>query len=90
MTSPPQEIEILCPGCGIRFRDWYRPSINLMLDQFDDAYIDEATSAICPSCSIKVRLQSLIVRNDRTWEIRPGGRDGRVGGERNAALKPKL
>ncbi len=36
MTSPPEEITITCPKCGETYKDWYTPSINLMLDDVDD------------------------------------------------------
>ena len=39
MTSPPREITVTCPDCGHIYEDWYRPSINLSLDDFDDDYL---------------------------------------------------
>lgn len=46
MTSPPKEIEVTCPDCGHFYRDWYRPSINLSLDDFDDEYLEETTTFV--------------------------------------------
>jgi endogenous inhibitor of DNA gyrase (YacG/DUF329 family) len=61
MTSPPEEIEVTCPGCGHVYRDWRRASFNLSLpDEFDDEYMDQATSAICPRCGLKVYFETLV------------------------------
>ena len=43
MTSPPAQVTVECPRCGHVYRDWWRPSINLDLDEFDDAYLDKAS-----------------------------------------------
>jgi hypothetical protein len=61
MTSPPREVEVCCPNCSSVYRDWYRPSLNLDLDDFDDDYIDAASSAVCPSCGHKIYFDSLVV-----------------------------
>ena len=72
MTTLPEEITITCPKCGERYKDWYRPSMNLTLDDFDDDYIEEASSVTCPSCKTKVRMGSLVVDEDGTfWEMPP-------------------
>lgn len=63
MTSPPEEIEVLCPQCKRRYRDWYRPSVNLDLDDFDSEYLDRCSSAVCPHCGFKVYFDTLQVRN---------------------------
>lgn len=34
---------MICPACGRVYSDWWRPSINLDLDDFDDAHLAEAT-----------------------------------------------
>jgi hypothetical protein len=47
-----------------------RGSINLELDDFDEEYIDQATSSTCPECNFEVYHQSLIVREDGVWEMR--------------------
>ena len=69
MTSPSERIEVKCPQCGELYEDWYRGSINLALEHFDDQYIEEATTATCPSCGHKVALDVLIVRENGVWEI---------------------
>ena len=70
MTSPPEQITVECPGCGQSYRDWWRPSINLALDDFDEEYLDQASSATCDHCGMKVCLDTLIVRvEDGTWAI---------------------
>ena len=67
MTSPAEEITITCPKCGETYKDWYRPSINLMLDDVDDDDIEEMSSVTCPSCETKVRMGSLVVGEDGTF-----------------------
>ena len=70
MTSPPEEISVKCPGCGKVYEDWWRASINLSLgEDFDDTYLDEATSSTCPDCGHKVLHGALIVREDGVREI---------------------
>ena len=71
MTMPPEEITVTCPKCGETYKDWYRPSMNLMLDDFDDDYIEEMSSVTCPSCETKVRVGSLVVGEDGTFWV-PG------------------
>jgi len=69
MTSPIKRILVQCPQCGQEYEDWYHPSINLMLDDFDDDYLDQATSATCPNCGTKVPLSSLIVDKDGVFHV---------------------
>ena len=69
MTSPPQDIIIRCPSCGEMFKDWWRPSINLQLDHFDDDYMKRATVKTCPHCQTEIRLDTLIVDEDGVWHI---------------------
>ena len=56
MTSPPEKISICCPACKLIYEDWWRPSINPTLESFDADYIDEASSATCPRCEVKISL----------------------------------
>lgn len=63
MTMPIETVEVECPNCGHRYEDWQRRSVNLDLDDFDEAYLDECSSAVCPQCKFKVRFESLIVRD---------------------------
>lgn len=62
MTSPPKLIKVECPGCGLLYFDWYRPSINLSLDDFDDDYLEEASTTTCPECGVKYELGTLFAR----------------------------
>ena len=39
----------------------------MMLDDFDEDYIEEASSATCPHCSYRVSLEVLIVEPDGVW-----------------------
>jgi hypothetical protein len=71
MTSPPQEITVKCPKCGKVYEDWYRASVNLMLDDFDDDYLDECSSATCPDCGYKIEFDILIVDKEGTFIV-PG------------------
>jgi len=61
MTSPIEAITVSCPKCNLIYEDWWRPSVNLMLDQFDEAYLDACSSATCPRCKTKVSLPALRV-----------------------------
>ena len=75
MTSPPEEIEVECPKCGGVYSDWYRPSINLTLEKFDEEYLEEASTSTCPECGYKVRHTVLTVREDGVWEFSGDGGD---------------
>ena len=48
MTSPIEQIEIRCPKCGTDYKDWYRASINLMLDDLNEEYLPRR-GLICAS-----------------------------------------
>ena len=65
MTSPPEDITIKCPKCGHVYKDWWRPSINLGLDDFDEAYLIEATTSTCPKCGFRIEHSALMVGKDR-------------------------
>jgi len=67
MTSPVERITIVCPECGCTFDDWWRASVNLLLDDFDEEYLDECRSAACPSCGFSVCFDVLVV--DREWIV---------------------
>ena len=67
MTSPPEKIQVECPQCGHVYSDWYRPSINLTLDDFDEEHLEEASTSTCPECGHKVRHHVLTVREDGVW-----------------------
>src|SRR5262249_61550859 len=70
MTMPPEEISVECPECGLLYDSVYRPSMNLMLDNFDDEYIERMSTATCPSCGCKARLGVLVVNPPATFELR--------------------
>jgi hypothetical protein len=71
MTSPIEEITIKCPVCKQVFQDWYRGSINLMMDPWaTEEYIQQAQSATCPQCGHVVDLGGMTVSEDgTTWTI---------------------
>ena len=69
MTSPPEHIQVACPKCGHVYPDWYRPSINLTLEHFDEEYLEQASTSTCPECGHKVRHNVLTVREDGAWEF---------------------
>ena len=48
MTSPIEDITVECPKCGHLYQDWFRGSVNLDLDDFDEEYLDQCSSATCP------------------------------------------
>jgi len=63
MTMPIETIKVRCPNCQKIYKDWYRGSINLDLENFDDDYIDQCSSATCPKCGHKVYFANLVVKN---------------------------
>jgi len=40
-----------------------------MLDDFDDDYLEQCSSATCPDCGYKVEFDSLIVDREGTFVI---------------------
>jgi len=70
VTSPPEQIEVECPGCGRVYKDWYRASVNLTLEGWDaddpevKQYLRECSTATCPRCSNVVELDTLVVDGD--------------------------
>lgn len=76
MTSPIETVTVTCPDCGENYEDWYRASINLSLDDFDQAYVDEASSATCPECGFMVRFEALVVDEDGSFTAPEGAQKG--------------
>lgn len=56
MTSPPEEIIVECPNCRRWYDTWHRPSINRLIDNFSDEFIEKASTAICPYCNCQAAL----------------------------------
>ena len=75
MTSPPCQITIRCPSCALSFEDWWRPSINLQLDDFDQEYIKSATIKTCPGCGARILLETLIVDEEGIWHLDGAGEE---------------
>jgi predicted RNA-binding Zn-ribbon protein involved in translation (DUF1610 family) len=69
MTSPPEPITVKCPQCGKVYEDWYRPSVNLMLDDFDEEYLEQCSSATCPACGHKIKISMLVVDKEGTFVL---------------------
>ncbi len=69
MTSPIESVTVLCPQCGKVHETCFRPSMNLLLDDFDDEYIEEMSTTHCPHCGIRIELGALVIRKDG-WEVR--------------------
>jgi len=69
MTSPVEEIRVECPRCRHQYDDWYRPSVNLDLDDFDDDYLRRASTATCPRCGTVAELDTLTV-DGGVWTLR--------------------
>jgi endogenous inhibitor of DNA gyrase (YacG/DUF329 family) len=61
MTQPVERVQVGCPRCDTVYEDWTRGSINLDLDDFDEAYMREATTGTCPMCGHVVELNTLVV-----------------------------
>lgn len=70
MTSPIEQIIVQCPGCEKHYQDWWRPSVNLDLDDFDEEYLEQVSTATCPKCGLKVNLDTLIVGPNDIWMAR--------------------
>ncbi|GIW41430.1 MAG: hypothetical protein KatS3mg076_2007 [Candidatus Binatia bacterium] len=94
MTSPVVDIWVVCPECGQRYQDWYRPSINLTLDSFDEEYLREATTSKCPECGYVVEHAALVVGPDGVWRFRGGTGDaagkraGKKAGRKKEGKRP--
>ena len=74
MTSPPEQISAKCPECANLYGDWYQPSINLAIEDFDEESLDAASSSTCPSCGQKVSHEVLTAREeDGVWVFTDGG-----------------
>jgi endonuclease len=78
MSSPPCDITVTCPACKKDFVTWHRPSMNLLLDDFDEAYLREATVKVCPHCRHEMHLDSLVVGQDGVWRIGDAGNYGAI------------
>lgn len=63
MTMPIENITVQCPNCDRQYKDWYRGSINLDLDDFDEEYLYQCSSAVCPHCQHKVYFHNLIFKD---------------------------
>jgi hypothetical protein len=58
--------------------------MNFCLEHFSDAYIQKMSTAVCPECKFKIPLDTLIVKEDGTWQI------GQVQRKRKDAQKSGL
>jgi hypothetical protein len=66
MTSPIREVEVVCPDCGVEFRDTYRPSVNVSLgEDWTQEDLDAATTVRCPACDWNGEPETLIVGKAR-------------------------
>lgn len=65
MTSPVEDIQVVCPRCGKEYTTPYRASINVNLESYSRADIRRWTTAKCPACKHRVALDALIVDGDR-------------------------
>ena len=70
LSSPCEQITVWCP-CGSIYNDWYRASINLSLDHFDDEYVERISSTTCPKCGLKTRLSMLLSQFETTVFLPP-------------------
>ena len=77
MTSPIEEITVQCPKCGHLYQDWTRASVNLDLDDFDEEYLEQCSTATCPECHYKIDLDVLIVE-DGVFKFEAPGWDANV------------
>jgi hypothetical protein len=61
MSSPCELIIVWCP-CGALYRDSWRPSMNLSLEDFSDDYVERMSSTTCPNCGLSTRMGTLLSR----------------------------
>ena len=65
MTSPPTEIEVECPDCGIRFVTWHRPSVNLSLgEKWTKKDLDKLRFVDCERCNFRFEKELMVVQMD--------------------------
>ncbi len=69
MSSPIEDITVVCPTCGKAFETWYRASLNLQIDDFSEEYVRSVSVKTCPHCNAEVTLSMLIVREDGVWQV---------------------
>jgi len=72
MTGPVEEVTVECPKCGRSYSTFYRGSMNLELDAFDEEYVREMSTGTCPDCGHAVELGALVVERDGTWRLTDG------------------
>jgi hypothetical protein len=74
MTTPPREVTVRCQRCGTVFQDWYRASVNLAVEGWDEndpdvqAYLEECSTATCPECGLRQPVADVLVVD---WEDDP-------------------
>jgi hypothetical protein len=68
VTSSVDQIRVECPRCRRAYEDWTRRSLNLNLDDFDEAYLRECSTATCPACGFVVELDLLVVEGN-VWRL---------------------
>jgi DNA-directed RNA polymerase subunit RPC12/RpoP len=65
MTTPPREIEVECPACGIRFVTWHRPSVNLSLgEKWSKKDLDKLRFVNCERCNFRFEKELMVVQMD--------------------------
>ena len=71
MSSPIERQTVLCPGCGKAHDTERRASMNLLLDDFSDEYVEAMSTTSCPHCGLKIQLNALVIHDD-DWDFRQG------------------
>lgn len=79
MTSPIETVRVTCPECHTVYDDWYRGSINLTLDDFDEEYVEKATTATCPACGTVVHFGALLIDREGVWHLPPSSNESADG-----------
>ena len=65
MTTPPEDIEVECSACGIRFVTWHRPSVNLSLgEKWTKKDLDKLRFVDCERCNFRFEKELMVVRMD--------------------------
>jgi len=64
----PEELTVLCPSFGARYRDWSRRAIHTGLDPLGEQHADEPRVSACPECGYEVERDLLRAAYDGVWQ----------------------
>jgi len=59
MTTPPEQVTVQCPSCGVQFQAWHRATMEQDLAGFDSGYVEDVSSPTCPACGTTTPIDTL-------------------------------